>query len=164
MAGDPEIACSEAIKEAYARDEGNLFYVVNYVSDLLSDGRLDEAQPYLSQLLAATSDLRATEAAARFFAMSDLPARALEVVEKYTQAADAGTSDGAARVRQAAAMLDQAARAAAAKKLSGAKTLTSAALDKYRLSLRTYREAASPMSARLPASSTAAPLGRPRTR
>jgi cellulose synthase operon protein C len=148
MAGDRN-ACSEAIKEAMRRDEGNLFYVVNYVSDLLSDGRLDEAQPYLAQLLAATSDLRATEAAARFFAMSDLPARALEAVEKYTQAADAGTSDGAARVRQAAAMLDQAARAAAAKKLSGAKTLTSAALDKYRLSLKTYPEAAAPMSALL---------------
>ena len=93
MAGDRK-ACRDAIKEAMRLDEGNLFYVVSYVDDLLADGRLDEAQPFVAKLLQAPNDQRAVAAAARFYALSNLPARVNEVVDQYARMAEAGTADG----------------------------------------------------------------------
>lgn len=141
--GDRE-AGDQAIKEAMRRDETNLFYVSAYVNDLLKDGRLTDAEPYLPRLLQATHDVRAVATAAKFHALSNQPARAIEIVDKYAQ-----SPGGPGRVRQAADMLDQAGRAAAAKNLSGARVLIETALERYRSVLQFIPETAGPLTALL---------------
>jgi cellulose synthase operon protein C len=138
-----------SIKEAMRRDEGNLFYVTVYVDDLLKDGRLDEAETYLSRLLQATQDARAALTAATYFALANLPARSTEIIAQYMQAADPHTADAPARLRRAADMLDQLARLAAGKSLPCAKALIEAAIKEYRNALNNYPEAAGPLASLL---------------
>jgi tetratricopeptide (TPR) repeat protein len=77
------------------------------------------------------------------------PAKVLDIVDRFVRVADPGTTDGIARQRQAADVLDQMTRLAATKRLSGAVALLDGACERYRASLRAYPDAVAPMSALL---------------
>ncbi len=138
-----------SLGEAMKRDEGNLFYTAAYVDDLLNDGKITEAEAELPRLLLGTHDLFATSTVARYYALANLPARSIEVVEQYINAADVGTPEGQSRVRHAAEMLDRIARAVIGNNRANAKILLEAALDKYRISLKAYPESATLMASLL---------------
>lgn len=138
-----------SLRKAMENDETNLFYVVAYVEDQLAEGKQSELEPLIARLQAAINDPRAAATAAKFHCLANAPERVLEVVEKYERGTDPGTPEGLARQRQAAEMLDQSGRLAAAKGLSCGKTIVTAALDKYRLGLKTFPETAGPMAALL---------------
>lgn len=148
MVGDRE-AEKVALKTAMQKDENNLFYVVAYVEDLLTDGKQAEAEPLVGRLQAAVNDPRATATAAKYHCLAGAPEKVMEVIEKYERACDAGTPEGFARQRQAAELLDQSARLAASKGLPFTKKLITSALDKYRFVLKNFPESAGPMAALL---------------
>jgi tetratricopeptide (TPR) repeat protein len=119
------------------------------VEDLLAEGRIDEARPLVPRLEEGIADVRVAAAAARFHTLANDPAKALDIADRFVRVADPGTTDGMARQRQAADVLDQMARIAVAKRLSGAAALLDGACERYRASLRAYPDAVAPMSALL---------------
>lgn len=138
-----------SLKTAMEKDESNLFYVVAYVDDLLTDGKPDEAEPLIAKLQAAVHDPRAAATAAKFYCLANTPERIVEVVENYERGSDPGTPEGLARQRQAAEIFDQTARLAASKGLACSKPLLNSALEKYRFAIKNFPESAGAMAALL---------------
>ena len=137
------------MQELTKREPNNLFYIAVNVDDLLSEGKLDEARPLAARLADGAADVRVAAASARFHALDNDVNAALEVIDKFVRAADAGTTDGMARQRQAAELLDQLTRMSSSKGLSGSKRLLDGAAERYRASLRAFPEAVTPMAALL---------------
>lgn len=139
----------KSIQEAMKRDESNLFFIAAHVEDLIADGDLQRAEPFIARLQQSPNDPRATTAIVRFFTLANQPQKAIDAVELYVRSADPGTAEGPARIRQSAEILDPAARLARAKGKTGDKLLLAAALERYKVSLKTFPETAAPMSALL---------------
>ena len=148
LAGD-RAAARRCLVELVNREPKNLFYLALAVDDLLSDGKLTEARPLASRLGEGVRDVRVLGAAARFHTLANEPDAVLTFVDRYVRAADAGTTDAAVRQREAANLLDQLTRIAAARGLSAAGPLLAAAGERYRASLRAFPEAVAPMAALL---------------
>jgi tetratricopeptide (TPR) repeat protein len=126
-----------------------LFYLALAVDDLLSDGKLAEARPLAVRLAEGVQDVRVLGAAARLHTLANEPEVVLTLVDRYVRASDAGTTDGLVRQREAANLLDQLTRVAAARRLSAAGPLLAAAGERYRASLRAFPDAVAPMAALL---------------
>lgn len=148
MAGDRP-AARKCLQELSKREPNNLFYLAVNVDDLLSEGKLEEARPLAMRLVDGTADVRVAAALARFHTLANDTSAALEVIDKFVRAADAGTTDGMARQRQAAELLDQLTRMSSSKGLSGSKRLLDGATERYRASLRGFPEAVTQMAALL---------------
>jgi tetratricopeptide (TPR) repeat protein len=139
QAGD-RAAYRKSMIELIRREPENLFYVSAYLDELLQTNELAVAEQEVGKLQGAVHDLRVAGSLARFYCLSDAPARVIETVEKYAQAADPGTPEALARLRQAAELLDQFARLARSRNLESSMKLAAAALDKYRTAMRTSPE------------------------
>jgi tetratricopeptide (TPR) repeat protein len=131
------------------REPKNLFYVAVNVDELLGDNRLDDARPFAKRLEEGVADLRVAASAARFHTLANDPQAVLSIADRFVRVADAGTTDGITRHRQAADLLDQLTQLAAHRGLSGAQALLDGACEHYRASLRNYPEAVTPMVALL---------------
>lgn len=139
QAGD-RAAYRKSMIELIRREPENLFYVSAYLDELLQTNELAVAEQEVGKLQGAVHDLRVAGSLARFYCLSDAPARVIETVEKYAQAADPGTPEALARLRQVAELLDQLARLAGSRGSESAKVLAAAALEKYRAAMRTSPE------------------------
>jgi tetratricopeptide (TPR) repeat protein len=95
------------------------------------------------------ADVRVVAAAARFYTLANEPRTVLDLVDRFVRVADAGTTDGIARQRQAAELLDQLTRLSAHRGQTGAAALLEGACERYRASLRAFPEAVIPMTALL---------------
>jgi tetratricopeptide (TPR) repeat protein len=127
----------KSMSELIRREPENLFYVSAYLDELLQANDLTAAEQEVGKLHGAVHDLRVAASVARYYCLSDAPARVVETVEKYAQAADPGTPEALGRLRQAAELLDQLARLAGTRRSESAKVLAGAALEKYRMAMRT---------------------------
>jgi tetratricopeptide (TPR) repeat protein len=145
LAGD-RAAARKCLQELTRREPNNLFYVAVTVDDHLSELRLEDARPLVARLATGAQDGRVAATAARFYTLANEPEEALELIDRYVRAADAGTADGAARQRQAAELLDQLARLATHLALPGSKVLLDGACERYRASLRPFPDAVVPMA------------------
>jgi len=127
--------------ELLKREPNNLQYLAINVEDLISDGRLADAEPMVASLQPGVHDLRVASVLAKYLAlMNDAPG-VLETTDKFVKAADAGSADGAIRQRQAAELLDQLARLSLSRNLSGGKILLEGACERYRAVSHQYPEA-----------------------
>ena len=135
VAGDRD-RCRKCLGELTKREPNNLYYLAVNVDDLLGDNRIDDARPLVARMEAGIADVRVVASAARFHTLANDPRAALNLVDRYVRVADAGTTDGIARQRQAAELLDQLTRLSAHRKLSGASALLDGACERYRASLR----------------------------
>ena len=127
--------------ELLKREPNNLQYLAINVDDLISDGRLADAEPMVASLQPGVHDLRVAGVLAKYLALVNDAPGVLETTDKFVKAADAGTADGAIRQRQAAELLDQLARLSLARNLSGGKLLLEGACERYRAVSHQYPEA-----------------------
>jgi len=133
VAGD-RVATRTCLTELIKREPRNLYYLSVSVDDLLSENRLDEIRASIPKLEEGVSDLRVVGSACRFHTFSNDAASVLNLIDRFVRVADAGTTDGVTRHRQAAELLDQLARLAAFKGLSCASPLLDEACERYRAS------------------------------
>ena len=148
LVGD-RTACRRCLDEMVKLEPNNLFYLAVNVDDLLSENRLEEAGSLVAKLADGVHDLRVTATAARYYALTHQPRTALLLVDRYVQAVDSGSAEAAPRQRQAADLLEQAFRLAAAKGIPESKMLLDGACERFRASLRAFPEAVGPMAALL---------------
>lgn len=148
LAGD-RANSRKCLEELNRREPNNLLYVAIRVDDLLSDNDLKGAAKFVDRLLPGVADVRVCASAARYYTLCNEPAQALDVVERFVRSVDPGTADASARQRQAADLLDQLARVANTRNLSGAKQLVLGATERYRASQRMFPDAVTSLAALL---------------
>ena len=95
------------------------------------------------------ADVRVAASAARFHLLANDPHAALDTVDRFVRVADPGTTDGIARQRQAAELLDQLTRLSVSRGLNGNTLLLAEACERYRACFRAFPEAVAPMAALL---------------
>ena len=126
--------------ELLKKEPNNLQYLAINVEELLSEGRLDEAEPLIASLQPGVHDLRVAGALARYLTLVNDARGVLETTDRFVKAVDAGSGDGVIRQRQAAELLDQLCRLSLARHLSGGKILLEGACERYRAVSLQYPE------------------------
>lgn len=123
----------EVLRHLMQADSGNLVRTAAYVDELTSTEGAKTSTPELESLLVKleiSPDPRAVLVAAKVYMLADQPAKSLEVFDRFVRGA-AGGQESAVRTRQAVESLDNLTRFAISRKLTGARSLRSALLEKY---------------------------------
>ncbi|WP_020473845.1 tetratricopeptide repeat protein [Zavarzinella formosa] len=129
------------LNELLKREPNNLQYLAINVEELLSEGRLADAEPMIASLQPGVHDLRVASVLAKYLALVNDARGVLETTDMFVKTVDAGSADGVIRQRQAAELLDQLARLSLARNLSGGQVLLEGACERYRAVSLQYPEA-----------------------
>jgi tetratricopeptide (TPR) repeat protein len=148
-AQDQREEATRCLAELIRREPENLLFVSAAVDDYLSSNQIEKARPLVPKLVAGAKEYRVAAAAVRFYTLANEPRQVVTVIEKYVRAVDLGTSDGAARQRQAADLLAQMTQLAKINRLSGEKELLAEACERFRASQRAFPDSVAAMSALL---------------